>query len=118
MAITRISPGTINSAAVTHGNVAYLSGFTAADKAGGVAGQTKQILDRIDKVLAEVGSDKTRILSAQIVLSDISKREEMNAVWRAWLDKAYLPARMTTGGALGSPDTLVEIMVTAAIDGR
>jgi enamine deaminase RidA (YjgF/YER057c/UK114 family) len=115
MAIKRINPGTINSNAVVHGGVAYLSGFTAADKSGGVAGQTKHILDRIDQVLAEVGSDKTRILAAQIILADVAARDEMNAVWRAWLDKADLPARMCTGGTLQAPDTLVEIMVTAAV---
>jgi len=67
-------------------------------------------------VLAEAGSDKTRILAAQIILADIATRDEMNAVWSAWLDKAHLPARMCTGGALHSPTCLVEIMVTAAVD--
>jgi enamine deaminase RidA (YjgF/YER057c/UK114 family) len=116
MAIKRISPGTINSRAVVHGTVAYLSGFTASDTSGGVADQTRQILTRIDEVLAEVGSDKTRILAAQIILADIKTRDEMNGVWTAWLDKAHLPARMCTGGVLHSPATLVEIMVTAAVD--
>lgn len=115
MAIKRISPGTINSRAVVHGGVAYLSGFTAGEAGGSVAEQTRQILKRIDEVLAEVGSDKTRLLSAQIILADIKTRDEMNGVWSAWLDKAHLPARMCTGGTLNGP-VLVEIMVTAAVD--
>jgi enamine deaminase RidA (YjgF/YER057c/UK114 family) len=116
MAIRRISPGTVNSRAVVYNNVAYLSGYTADDKTGGVAGQTRQILDKIDKALAECGSDKTRLLSAVVVLADISKREELNGVWKTWVAQADLPARMAHQGALGTPDTLVEIMVTAATD--
>jgi enamine deaminase RidA (YjgF/YER057c/UK114 family) len=116
MAITRITPGTVNSRAVKHGNVVYLSGFTADDKTADVAGQTQQILAKIDAVLGEAGSDKTRMLSAVVVLKDIAQRDALNVVWRKWVDAAHLPARMAHQGALATPDTLVEIMVTAATD--
>jgi len=116
MAITRITPGTINSRAVTHGNVVYLSGFTADDKSADIVGQTKQILAKVDAVLADAGTDKTKLLAAVVVLADIKQRDAMNGPWRDWLNGANLPARMAHQGALATPDTLVEIMVTAATD--
>jgi enamine deaminase RidA (YjgF/YER057c/UK114 family) len=116
MAITRIQPGTINARAVKHGNTVYLSGLTADDKKLDIVGQTKQVLAKIDAILTEAGSDKTKLLSAVVVLSDIKNREAMNAPWKEWLNGTNLPARMAHQGALGTPDTLVEIMVTAATD--
>ena len=77
-------------------------------------GQTADILARIDARLAELGSDKTRILMANIWLADIATFDEMNAAWDAWVDHAHLPARATVEARLASPDYLVEIAVVAA----
>ena len=114
--ITRLGGNAINARVVAHGGVAYLSGIVADDKSADTAGQTRQILARIDQHLADAGTSKHRLLSAVVYLSDMSKKEEMNAVWSAWLDQASVPARACVGVDLATKTTLVEIMVTAAID--
>ena len=115
MTIDRIGPGPINTRVVVHNNVAYLSGLVADDKSAGMADQTKQILAKIDKHLADAGTNKSRLLSATVYLSDMSRKSEMNEVWSAWIDPANPPARTTVGVELSSPETLIEITVTAAI---
>jgi enamine deaminase RidA (YjgF/YER057c/UK114 family) len=104
------------SRAVAYGPTLYLAGMTADDLSKDVAGQTREILARIDHYLAEGGSDKSRLLSANIWLSDIATFNEMNAVWDAWVDRANPPARATVESKLAGPRYLVEIMVTAARD--
>ncbi|HWG05774.1 MAG TPA: Rid family hydrolase, partial [Beijerinckiaceae bacterium] len=69
---------------------------------------------RIEKALSEAGADKSRLLSAIVYISDMLQKDEMNDVWKAWIDPANPPARVTVEAQLGSPATLVEIMVTAA----
>jgi len=104
------------SQAVVHNGIAYLAGQVAAEKGGAsVAEQTQNILDRIDKYLAMAGTDKTRLLTAEIWLSDISTFDEMNAVWDAWLPAGNAPARACVEANLAFPEFTVEIMVTAAI---
>ena len=112
MAIDRIQPGEWNSRAVVSENLVFLSGIVADDKTLAMKEQTEQVLAKIDGFLAEAGTDKTRILSATVYLADISRKDEMNEAWMAWLDKADLPARAAVGVAL-TPGTLVEIMVCA-----
>lgn len=114
--ITRIGGNAINARVVIHGGIAYLSGIVADDKSADVAGQTKQILGRIDKHLADAGTSKYRLLAATIWLSDMSKKDDLNKVWSAWIDQANPPVRACVGAELSSSTTLVEIMVTAAID--
>ncbi len=114
--ITRIGGNDINARVVIHGGIAYLSGLVADDKSLDVAGQTSQILARIDKHLSDAGTSKHRLLSAVIWLSDMSKKEQLNAVWSAWIDLSNPPVRACVGAELSSASTLVEIMVTAAID--
>jgi enamine deaminase RidA (YjgF/YER057c/UK114 family) len=114
MSITRHGPGANLSRAVEHDGTIYLSGLTAEDKSADMAGQTAQILARIERNLAEAGSDKSHLLSATIYLSDMSRKEEMNRVWQGWIDPKHPPARATVGVDLGGPKVLVEIMVTAA----
>ena len=114
MTITRIRPGPRMSAAVVHGDTVYLPGHVIKDGTQGVRAQTEQILARIDAALAEAGSDRSHILSAQIWLADISTFDEMNAVWEAWLPAGQAPARATVEAKLASPDYLVEIAVIAA----
>jgi enamine deaminase RidA (YjgF/YER057c/UK114 family) len=79
-----------------------------------VAGQTQQILATIDRLLAEAGSDKTRILTAMIFLSDISTFSQMNKVWDAWVPQGHTPARATVESRLAAPEYKVEIKVVAA----
>ena len=113
MDIERIQPGEWNSRAVTFGNLVFLSGIVADNKSLPMKAQTEQVLAKIDGFLEEAGTNKTRVLSATVYLSDLSLKEEMNEAWMAWLDKKHLPARAAVGVEL-TPGTLVEIMVCAA----
>jgi enamine deaminase RidA (YjgF/YER057c/UK114 family) len=115
-AIRRLDPTRRLSRAVAHGDTLYLAGLTADDLAQDVRGQTRQILAKIDRYLAEGGSDRSRLLSAQIWLRDIATFDEMNAEWDAWVDPANPPARATVESRLAGDRYLVEIMVTAARD--
>jgi enamine deaminase RidA (YjgF/YER057c/UK114 family) len=112
--ITRHSPGKLFSGAVVHGNTVYLAGQTASNYAAGVKGQTEEVLAKIDALLAQAGTDKSRILSANCWLSDIRNFEEMNEAWLAWVDKNNLPARATVEAKMARSSILVEIMVVAA----
>jgi enamine deaminase RidA (YjgF/YER057c/UK114 family) len=116
MPIKRIEAGPRMSQAVVHGNVVYLAGQVAADPVPSVGEQTKQILATIDTLLKAVGTDKSKLLSAQIFLADIGRFAEMNAVWDAWVSPGNTPARATIQAALARPQLMVEIMVTAALD--
>ncbi len=112
--IDRLQPGPRMSQAVIHGNTVYLAGQVATDPAQDVAGQTRQILDSIDHLLASAGSDKTRILSATIYLADIATFAQMNAVWDAWVPQGHTPARATVEARLAAPAYQVEIQIIAA----
>lgn len=114
MTIQRIEVGPRMSQAVVHGNTVYLAGVVAQDTSGGVAAQTQSILDTIDRLLAAAGSDKTKILSANIWLTDISTWAEMNSVWDKWVAPGHTPARATVEAKLAGPQYKVEIMVQAA----
>ena len=115
MTIQRIQPGARMSKAVVHGNTIYLAG-QVADKAAGksVGEQTTEILAIIDGLLAEAGSDKTKILSVNIYLSDIGRFAEMNAVWDTWVPAGHTPARATIEAKLAAPAYTVEIQAIAA----
>ncbi|WP_378941549.1 RidA family protein [Mesorhizobium sp. ANAO-SY3R2] len=114
--ITRIDVGPRMSQAVVHGNTVYVSGQVALDAGGeSVTAQTKNILDRIDAVLAKAGTDKTKVLSASIWLADIASFAEMNAVWDAWVATDNAPARATVESKLAAPQFTVEIAVIAAL---
>ncbi len=114
MSITRIGLGEWNSRAVIHNGIVYLSGMVADDKTLPMTEQTEQVLAHIDRFLAEAGSDKSKLLSAVVYLADMSKKDDMNVAWMAWVDPDKLPARAAVGTAL-TPGTMVEIMVTAAV---
>ena len=103
------------SAAVVHGNTVYLAG-QVADKAAGksVSEQTKEILGIIDGLLAEAGTDKSKILSANIWLANMATFKDMNTVWDAWVAPGCAPARATVEARLAGPAYDVEIMVVAA----
>ncbi|HTP95109.1 MAG TPA: RidA family protein [Burkholderiales bacterium] len=112
--IKRHQSGPILSRAVEYNGIVYLCGLTADDRSQGLKGQTEQVLKKIDALLAASNSDKTRLLSTNIWITDLRSKPEMDAAWQAWIDKANTPARACVEARLGSPDTLVEIMVTAA----
>lgn len=114
MDIKRYEPTSILSNAVEHGNLVYTAGIVADDPSADIKGQTQQILQRIDALLARCGTDKKRLLSAQIWLTDIGNRAAMNEVWSAWVDPQHLPVRACVEARLADPRLLVEIMVVAA----
>jgi len=115
MSIQRFETGPRMSQVVVHGNTVYLAGVVANKTAGGgVADQTKEILAIIDGHLAKVGSDKTKLLSANIYITDMKTFAEMNAVWDAWVSQGNTPARATVEAQLAAPQYKVEIMVVAA----
>jgi enamine deaminase RidA (YjgF/YER057c/UK114 family) len=115
MSINRIGVGPRMSQAVVHGDMVFVSG-TVADNAAGksVGEQTKEILAIIDEILAKAGTDKTKILSANIWLVDIKTFAEMNAVWDAWVAQGHTPARATVEAKLAAPQFAVEIACVAA----
>lgn len=115
MTIQRIKPGPRMSGAVVHGNTVYLAGQVAQESAGkSVTEQTKEILSIIDSLLAEAGTDKSKILMANIWITDMSTFQEMNAVWDAWVSPGNTPARATVEAKLATPAFKVEIAVIAA----
>jgi len=115
MTIQRIKPGPRMSGAVVHGNTVYLAGQVANQAAGkSVAEQTQEILSIIDSLLAEAGTDKSKILMANIWLTDMNTFQEMNAVWDAWVSPGNTPARATVEAKLAAPQFKVEIAVIAA----
>ena len=115
MSITRLHAGPRMSQAVVHGQTVYLAGVVADHAKGKSVGeQTKEILSSIDRLLAEAGSDRARILSATIYLVDIGTFAEMNAVWDAWIPAGHAPARATVEARLAAPPYAVEIACIAA----
>ena len=115
MAIERHEVGPRMSKAVAHGNTVYLAGIVADNPKGkSVKDQTKDILRQIDGFLAKAGTDKSKLLSANIWITDMAEFAEMNAVWDAWVAPGNTPARATVQARLASPDYKVEIMVVAA----
>lgn len=112
--ITRIGTGPRMSEAVVYNGVAYLAG-QVGNPGDSVADQTRTCLAEVDRILAEAGTDKTRILSTQIWLADISTFAEMNAVWDEWVPQGRTPARATGESKLAAPEYKVEVIVVAAV---
>jgi len=114
MSITRKHTGPRMSQLVIHGDTVYLAGQVAADANADVQTQTRQVLEKIDALLAEAGSDKTRILSAQVWLANIGHFAQMNEIWDAWVAEGQAPARACIEARLAAPELLVEIGIVAA----
>ena len=115
MTIQRHDVGPRMSKVVVHGNTVYLAGIVADNPKGkSVGDQTKDIVRQIDDFLAKAGTDKTKLLSANIWITDMANFTEMNAVWDAWVSPGNTPARATVEAKLATPDYKVEIMVVAA----
>lgn len=113
MNIQRIEKGKRLSQAIVAGDTVYLAGQVARDPVPSVGDQTRQVLQQIDRYLAEAGSNKSAILSATIWLRDIGGFDEMNREWDAWMDPANPPARATVEARLADPKCLVEVMIVA-----
>lgn len=117
MTIKRIDAGPRMSQCVVHGNTVYTAGQVAQNAPGASAAeQTKDILAAIDRLLSEAGTDKSKLLSANIWLADIGDFAEMNAVWDAWVSPGNTPARACVESKLAAPQFTVEIGVIAALD--
>lgn len=100
---------------VQYGGVVYVAGQVASGAPGGsVAEQTSDILGRIDALLREANTDKSKILTATIWLTDIGTFDEMNGVWDGWLLPGQAPARACVEAKLAAPQYTVEVMVAAA----
>ncbi len=115
MNITRHHIGPRMSQIVVHNETIYLAGQIASDTTADISGQAQQVLDKIDTLLGEVGSDKTKILTAQIWLPNIGNFAAMNAVWDGWIPEGHTPARATIEAHLAAPEYLIEIGVIAAL---
>ena len=113
--IQRFDVGPRMSEMAVHDGVAYLAGQVAADASLDIRGQTRQVLAAIDALLERAGSDKSKILRAQIFLADLADFAAMNAVWEAWVVAGQTPPRATVQAALAKPQWKIEIVVTAAV---
>jgi enamine deaminase RidA (YjgF/YER057c/UK114 family) len=115
MSIQRFETGPRMSQVVVHGNTVYLAGVVASNAKGeSVTRQTQDILSIIDGHLATAGTDKSKLLSATIYITDMASFAEMNAVWDGWVSPGNTPARATVQAQLAAPVYNVEIMVIAA----
>jgi enamine deaminase RidA (YjgF/YER057c/UK114 family) len=112
--IQRFDVGARMSEAAVHQGVVYLAGQVSSDASLDVTGQTRNVLAQIDALLAKAGSDKSRILRAQIFLADLRDFAAMNAVWDTWVVPGQTPPRATVQAALAKPEWKIEIVVTAA----
>ena len=115
MTIQRFETGPRMSQVVIHGNTVYLAGVVARNASGkSMTEQTQDVLKSIDGYLAQAGTDKSKLLSANIWITDMAKFAEMNAVWDGWVSPGNTPARATVEAKLAAPGYHVEIMVVAA----
>ncbi|RZF64764.1 RidA family protein [Sphingomonas populi] len=115
--IKRLASNPRMSGAVVHGGVVSLSGQVAIDHRGGAAAdQIREVLERIDLLLAEAGTDRSRLLTANLYLTDIGSLPALNIAWDRWVVPGCAPTRTTIQTALASPDYALEIAVTAAVN--
>jgi enamine deaminase RidA (YjgF/YER057c/UK114 family) len=115
MALKRFEVGPRMSEAVVCNGIAFLAGQVAEDASQDITGQTRQVLAAIDELLREVGTDKSRLISANIFLADMAEFAAMNAVWDAWVSPGNAPARATVQAQLAQPKWRVEIVATAEV---
>jgi enamine deaminase RidA (YjgF/YER057c/UK114 family) len=114
MDIQRLHVGKMLSEVAIHNGTIYLAGQIAEDTTRDIAGQTREVLGHIDRLLDEAGSDKTRILMCQIFITDLQNFNAMNAVWNEWVADGHSPPRATVQASLAKPELLIEMVVTAA----
>lgn len=114
--IVRIETDTRRSRAVVYNGIVFVGGMAADDRSQDIKGQTVQALSKLEGFLLKAGTDKSRLLTAQIWLKDIDRDfEGMNEVWNAWTAPNAAPTRATAQCEMGAPDVLFEIIATAAL---
>jgi len=113
--VQRFEVGPRMAEIAVHNGTVYLAGQVAHDASQDIGGQTRQVLDGIDALLARAGSDKGRILMAQIFLADLDDFAGMNAVWDTWVVPGQTPPRATVQAALARPEWKIEVVITAAV---
>jgi len=113
--IQRFDVGARMSEMAVHAGVCYLAGQVAEDDEADIGDQTRQVLAAVDALLARAGTDKTKILRAQIFLADLADFAAMNAVWDGWVSAGHAPPRATVQAALANPKWKIEVVVTAAL---
>ncbi|MFC0716877.1 RidA family protein [Luteimonas padinae] len=113
--MTRIDAGPRMSEACIHGGIAYLAGQVPETAGADIEVQTREVLDAVDALLAQAGTDKTRVLRAQVYLADLADFDGMNRAWDAWVVPGQAPARATVEARLADAGWKVEIVVTAAL---
>jgi enamine deaminase RidA (YjgF/YER057c/UK114 family) len=114
MEIKRLHVGKRLSEVAIHNGTVYLAGQIAADTSQDIIGQTREVLGHVDRLLAEAGSDKSRILSTQIYITDMANFPAMNTVWESWVVPGQTPPRATVEAKLADPACLVEVVIVAA----
>lgn len=100
---------------VEHNGIVHVGGTTCDDESLDMAGQTREILAKLDRYLAEAGTDKSKLLTAGIFVTDLGKKPEMDAAWKEWLAPESLPTRATVGVADLGGNTMIEIVVSAYV---
>ena len=114
MNITRMDTSQLLSRAVIHNDTIYLAGLTADEGHEGIKEQTRNVLEKIEILLAQAGSDKMNILRATLFIKDMKYFDAMNEMWEEWIPEGRAPARATVEAKLAYPHLLIEIVVTAA----
>ena len=115
MSIERIETGQRMSRIVIHNDTLYLCGQVAKDANEGIQEQTRSMLEKVDELLAQAGSDREQLLSATIYIRDMKDFVVMNEVWDAWVPEGHAPARACVEARMARPELLVEISVIAAV---
>lgn len=113
--VQRFDVGTRLSEMAVHNGTAWLAGQVPDDASQDAAGQTRQVLDMIDRLLSRAGTDKTQLLMVQIYLADLADFDAMNGVWDAWVAPSSAPPRATVQARLARPEWKIEVVVTAAV---
>ncbi|MCG7546543.1 RidA family protein [Pseudoalteromonas sp. Of7M-16] len=115
MTITRTHTNQRMSRIVVHNDTIYLCGQVCKDATQGIKEQTQTMLDKVDALLEEAGSDRKHMLSATVYISDMQYFAQMNEVWDAWVPEGHAPARACVEAAMARPELLVEVSVVAAV---
>lgn len=115
MTITRNQKTPIMHRSVVHNGVAYFGGVVGADLTAGMEDQTRSITERLDALLTAVGTDKTKLLTAMLYITDMSLKGEMNKAWTDWIAETDLPTRATIGVADLGEGCLIEVVISAAL---
>lgn len=110
-----LNPAPRYSDAAVHGGVVYLAGQVPTNTEADAAGQTREVLETIDRLLQQAGTDRSRILMAQVILKDLADCAAMNTVWEAWFAGVVAPPRATFQAPLVNPAWKIEVVVTAAL---